>query len=120
MRDVLFIVNVLLISFSTLSESEKITKFCSEIIFPMISGVSPIASASAEEVDAILAILNFQLIPSLISIDANHTNGLFSIFEQSAVKYYRVSFFVENFFEFLVVILLFFICLPSKKDNLAS
>jgi hypothetical protein len=34
----------------------------------MISGVSPIASASTMNVGAILAILNLQLIPSLISM----------------------------------------------------
>jgi hypothetical protein len=74
MCDVLLIVEELLIPFITLSESEKITKFCSKSIFSMISSVSPIASASALKVDAILAILTFQLIPSLISIVANPMN----------------------------------------------
>jgi hypothetical protein len=63
MCDVLFIVDVVLIHFSTLFESEKITKFCSEFIFSMISGVSPIAIASTVKVDAVLAILNFHVIP---------------------------------------------------------
>jgi hypothetical protein len=76
MCGVFFIVDVLLIHFGTLSESEKVTKFCSESIFSMISGVPPIASASAVKVDAILAILNFHLIPSLISIAANPTYRL--------------------------------------------
>jgi hypothetical protein len=44
MFDVLFIVDVLLIPFRPLSESEKITKFCSESIFSTISSVSPTAS----------------------------------------------------------------------------
>jgi hypothetical protein len=69
MCDVLFIVEDLLIPFSTLAESENITKFCSESIFSTISGVSPFASASAVKVGTILAILNFQQIPSLISIE---------------------------------------------------
>jgi hypothetical protein len=60
---------------NTLSESEKMTKFCSESIFSMISSDSPIACAFAVKVDAILDILNFQLIPSLMLISANHTNG---------------------------------------------
>jgi hypothetical protein len=55
MCDVLFIVDVLLISFSTLSESEKIAEFCSESIFSMISSVSPFASSSAVKVDSTLA-----------------------------------------------------------------
>jgi hypothetical protein len=79
MCDVLFIVDVLLIPFRTLSESEKITTFCFESIFSTMSSVSPIASASAVKVDAILAILNSQPIPSLISIDATPTNDLFSV-----------------------------------------
>jgi hypothetical protein len=41
----------------------------------MIPSVSPIASAFIMIVDAILAILNFQLIPSRIYIDVNPTNG---------------------------------------------
>jgi hypothetical protein len=58
---------MLLIPFSTLSESEKITKLCSEsIFFFKISNYSLIASASAVNVDAILAIHNFHLISSLI------------------------------------------------------
>jgi hypothetical protein len=49
-------------------------------------------------VDAILAILNIQLIPSLISIAENITNGLF-ISEPSVVKHLLVlNFFVEHFF----------------------
>jgi hypothetical protein len=88
---VLFTVAVLLlIPFSTLSESQKITKFYSEYIFCTIYSVSPIASASAVNVDAILAIPNFQLIQSLITIDANHTNDLFSIFEPSVAKHLLV------------------------------
>jgi hypothetical protein len=73
MCDVLFIVDVLLIPFSKLSESEKITKFCCESIFSTISSVSPSANASVVKVDAILDILNFQQIPSLLTIDANPT-----------------------------------------------
>jgi hypothetical protein len=53
----LFIVDVLLIPFSTLSESEKIAKFCFESILSIIISVSPIAIASAVKVDAILAIM---------------------------------------------------------------
>jgi hypothetical protein len=53
----------------------------------MISSVSPISNASAVNVDAILDILNFQLRPSFISIDANPTNGLFSVFEPSVSKH---------------------------------
>jgi hypothetical protein len=48
MCNVLFIVDVLLIRFSALSESKENTKFCSESVFSMISSVSPIASDSAE------------------------------------------------------------------------
>jgi hypothetical protein len=77
---VLFIVDVLLIPHNMLSKSEKLMKFCSESIFTMISSVSSIASGSAVNLDASLAILNFQLIPSLISIDVNPMNGLFTIF----------------------------------------
>jgi hypothetical protein len=73
MCDVLLIVEELLIPFNTLAESEEIMKFCSESIFSIISSVSAIASASAVNVDAILDILNFLLIASLISIDANPT-----------------------------------------------
>jgi hypothetical protein len=51
----LFIVDVLQIPFTTLSESEKITKFCSEFIFSLISSVSQNASVSVVKVDAILA-----------------------------------------------------------------
>jgi hypothetical protein len=54
MCDVLLIVEELLIPFNTLAESEKIVKLCSKSIFSMISSVSPIASASAVNVDAIL------------------------------------------------------------------
>jgi hypothetical protein len=53
MFDVLFIVDVLLIPFSTLSESKKIIKFCSVPIFSTISSVSSIASGSGVNVDAI-------------------------------------------------------------------
>jgi hypothetical protein len=67
----LFIVEVLLIPFSALSETEKIKKFSSESISSMISSVSSIAGVSAVNV-----ILNFQLIPSIISIGVNPTNGL--------------------------------------------
>jgi hypothetical protein len=66
MCDMLFTVDVSLIPFSMFSESKKITKFCSESIFSIISSVSPIDSASAMNVDAILALLYFQLIPSFI------------------------------------------------------
>jgi hypothetical protein len=59
----------------------------------MIVSVSPIASASAVNVDAMLAIPNFQLIPSFITIDANRTNGLFSIFEPSVAKHLLVIIF---------------------------
>lgn len=45
------------------------------------------ASASAVNVDAISAILNFQLVPSLISTDGNPRNVSFSIFEPSVAKY---------------------------------
>jgi hypothetical protein len=93
MCDVLFIVDVLLIPFSTLSESEKVTKFCSEIIFSIISSVLPNASDAAVNVDAILAILNIKLIPSLISIDVNPTNYLLSIFQPSVAKYLLVLIF---------------------------
>jgi hypothetical protein len=37
----------------------------------MISGVLPVANTSAVNMDAILALLNFQLVPSLITSDAN-------------------------------------------------
>lgn len=83
MCDLLFIVDALLIPFSTLSESEKMTKFCSESTFWMIFSVTLIANASAVKVDAIVAILNFQLILSLIYIATNLITGLFSIFVQS-------------------------------------
>jgi hypothetical protein len=63
----------------------------------MISNVSPIASVSTLKVDAILAILNFMLRPSLTSIGANPTNGLFYISEPSVAKHLLASFFVENF-----------------------
>lgn len=53
----------------------------------MISNVSPTASASAVNVDPILAILNFQLIPPLVSIDANPMNGLITIIESPVVKH---------------------------------
>jgi hypothetical protein len=56
----------------------------------MISSVSPVASASAVNVDAILAILNFQLIPSLTSIYANPTIGFFYVLEQSMAKHLLV------------------------------
>jgi hypothetical protein len=56
----------------------------------MISSVFPIASASAVNVDAILAVLNFLLRPSFISIDGNHTNGLSSIFEPAMEKHLLV------------------------------
>jgi hypothetical protein len=46
MCDVLLILDVLLIRFSTLSECEKIMKFCSESIFSVISSVTPLASVS--------------------------------------------------------------------------
>jgi hypothetical protein len=59
MCDVLFIVDVLLIPFSMLSESEKIKNVCFESILSTISNISPIASAFAVKVDAILTILNF-------------------------------------------------------------
>jgi hypothetical protein len=68
MCDVLFIVDVLLIPFSTLSGSMTITKFCFQSILSMISSVSPIASAFVVSEDAILAILNFHLIPSCGSV----------------------------------------------------
>jgi hypothetical protein len=61
MCDVLLIVEELLIPFNALAESEKIMTFCSEYIFSTISNVLPIASLSAVDVDAILAILNFLL-----------------------------------------------------------
>jgi hypothetical protein len=63
------------------------------VIFSMISSVSKIDSASAVKVDAILATLNFQLIPSLMSIAANPTNGSFSIFEPSVGKYLLIPIF---------------------------
>jgi hypothetical protein len=78
---------MLLIPYNTLSEFKKLMKFCSGSIFTMISSVSPITSVSTVNVDAILAILNFQLIPSLISINANPMNGLFTIFEPSVAKH---------------------------------
>jgi hypothetical protein len=46
----------------------------------MTSNVSPIASASALNVDGTLDILNFMLQSSYTSIDANPTSGLSSIF----------------------------------------
>jgi hypothetical protein len=93
MCDVLFIVDVVLIPFSTLSGSEKITKLSSESIFSMISSVSPVATAFAVKVDAILANLNFQLIPSLTHIAAK------LIFEPSVAKHLLVLiFFVKYFF----------------------
>jgi hypothetical protein len=94
----LFNVYLLRIPFGTLSEPEEITKFCSKSIFSMIFSVSPVASVSAMKVDAILAILNFQLIPSHIYRDANSTNGLFSIFEPSVAKYLLVLIFSWKIF----------------------
>jgi hypothetical protein len=52
-----------------------------------------ISSVSAVNVGAILAILNFLLRPSFISIDANLTNSLFSIFEPSVAKHFAGSHF---------------------------
>jgi hypothetical protein len=64
----------------------------------MISSVSQNASASAVNVDTILAILNFQLIPSLVAINANPMNGPFSIFEPSVAKHLLVLiFYMESF-----------------------
>jgi hypothetical protein len=59
----LFIVDVLLIPLNMLSESKKIMRFCSEYIFSLSSSVPPTATATASAVivDAILAILTFQL-----------------------------------------------------------
>jgi hypothetical protein len=80
MCHVLFIVEELLIPFNTLAESEKTTKFApSHFFFFIISRVSPIGSASTVNVDAILAILNFLLRPSFITINANPMNGLYSL-----------------------------------------
>jgi hypothetical protein len=53
MCDVLFIVQELLMPCNTLAESEKIMTFCSESILSMMYSVSPIAGASAVNVDAI-------------------------------------------------------------------
>jgi hypothetical protein len=55
----LFILEELLIPFNTLAESKKIIQFCSESIFSIISRVSPVASASAVNVDAIMEKHNF-------------------------------------------------------------
>jgi hypothetical protein len=66
MCDMLFIVDVLQIPFIKLSESEKITKVCSEFIFSLISTVSPIDSASVVKVDAILADLSYPEFPANI------------------------------------------------------
>jgi hypothetical protein len=101
----------------------------------MISSASPITSASAVNVDAILAILDFQLIPSLISIDWNPRNGFFSIFEPSVAKILLVFIISWIFLKFLVVIPCFiylsslveiypslieeaFLCLPEGKGKI--
>jgi hypothetical protein len=117
MCDVLFIVQALLMPCNTLAESEKIMKFCSESILSMVSCVPPIANASAMNVDAILAILNCLLRPSFIFIDANPTNGLFSIFEPSVAKHFLVLFSSRKMFLYSSASL---ICLPSTKNTLAS
>jgi hypothetical protein len=80
-------------SCNTFSESRKITKFCYESDFSIISSVSLIVSASAVNVDAILSIINFQLIQPLIFIYENPTNFLFSAFESFVAKYSLVFIF---------------------------
>jgi hypothetical protein len=75
--------------FSTLSESKKITKFCSTF-FSTISNVKPIARAYTVKADAILAILNFHPIPPLTFFGANATNRLLSIFETFVAKHLLV------------------------------
>jgi hypothetical protein len=59
-------------------------KFCSESIFSMIFSVSPIASAFPTT--------------TIISIDANPTNGLSSIFETSVAKHLLVFVFLGESF----------------------
>jgi hypothetical protein len=64
----------------------------------MISTVSPIASASTVNMDAISDILNFMLRPSFISIYVNPTNSLPSLFEQSVAKRLLVLIFPWKIF----------------------
>jgi hypothetical protein len=105
MCDVVLIVDELLIPFNTLAESEKIMKFCSEYIFSIISSVSPIACASAMNVDAILAIVKFPA-TTIFYIYRFESYEWFGHFRAVLGETFSGSrSFLENLFEFLVVIL---------------
>jgi hypothetical protein len=103
-RNMLFLVEVLLIPFCTLSESEKIMQLCSESAFSMISSVSPIFPC---EHGCYYSCSGLYVYTTAYTY-ANLKNGEFSIFEPSvAGKLASSHFFVEHIFVFLVEVLCF-------------
>jgi hypothetical protein len=108
----LLIVEVLLIPVNMLLSPLKSLSFA-PTIFSMTSNISPIASPSAVNQDAISAVLNFQLIPSPYQSFVLH-------FRAICGKAFAGAFFCGFFFNFSLQPLASFIHFASSKDTPAS
>jgi hypothetical protein len=88
----------------------EIVKFSYEILFSVISGISPIYGAFVENFDVTLAILNFQPIPSHIYCCKSCEYFVFHLRAVSGEMFADSNFLVDNFFNSSLRTYASFIC----------